>query len=59
MAVSGHEQIIFTFFCFEWQFPTVKQTSFTFAFMSAIVVAAIFTIAGKWFPYDRYDRRGH
>ena len=23
---------------------------------SAIVVAAIATIAGKWFPYDRYDR---
>ena len=22
----------------------------------AIVVAAIATIAGKWFPYDRYDR---
>ena len=25
-------------------------------YISAIVVAAIVTIAGKWFPYDRYDR---
>ena len=25
-------------------------------FISAIVVAAIATNAGEWFPYDRYDR---
>ena len=46
----------------ETTFPAIAATTITeiglFISSSAIVVAfiaAIATIAGKWFPYDRYD----